>query len=137
VTTGRVGWASEEASDLVAPPLNLVLYMHLRISTLALYHRTFSAPEGYVLVLGCVLGPDEVSFADVGHPLVLLNTKGPGRIAHGWEDHYSVRPYPTEDFLHDRLFWNPLFDSSIFYRCEGSIHFTGSCLVPYRFLCQT
>ena len=26
-----VGWASEEASDLVRPPLNLVLYMHLRI----------------------------------------------------------------------------------------------------------
>ena len=26
-----VGWTSGEASDLVAPPLNLVLYMHLRI----------------------------------------------------------------------------------------------------------
>ena len=26
-----VDWASEEASDLVEPPLNLVLYMHLRI----------------------------------------------------------------------------------------------------------
>jgi hypothetical protein len=31
VSTHGVGWASEEASDLVAPPLNLVLYMHLRI----------------------------------------------------------------------------------------------------------
>ena len=31
MTTQGVGWASEEASDLVAPPLNLVLYMHLRI----------------------------------------------------------------------------------------------------------
>jgi hypothetical protein len=31
VTTQGVGWASEEASDLVVPPLNLVLYMHLRI----------------------------------------------------------------------------------------------------------
>jgi hypothetical protein len=31
VTTQGVGWASEEVSDLVAPPLNLVLYMHLRI----------------------------------------------------------------------------------------------------------
>ena len=31
VTTMGVGWASEEASDLVGPPLNLVLYMHLRI----------------------------------------------------------------------------------------------------------
>jgi hypothetical protein len=26
-----VGWASGEASDLAGPPLNLVLYMHLRI----------------------------------------------------------------------------------------------------------
>ncbi len=33
MTTEGVGWASEEASDLVAPPLNLVLYMHLRIFT--------------------------------------------------------------------------------------------------------
>ncbi len=31
MTTQGVGWASEEDSDLVAPPLNLVLYMHLRI----------------------------------------------------------------------------------------------------------
>jgi hypothetical protein len=31
VTTQGVGWASEEASDLVATPLNLVLYIHLRI----------------------------------------------------------------------------------------------------------
>ena len=31
VETKGVGWASEEVSDLVAPPLNLVLYMHLRI----------------------------------------------------------------------------------------------------------
>ena len=31
VTTKGVGWASGEASDLVAPPLNLVLYMYLRI----------------------------------------------------------------------------------------------------------
>ena len=31
MTTQGVGWASEEASDLVASPLNLVLYMHLRI----------------------------------------------------------------------------------------------------------
>ena len=32
VTTKGVGWAFGEASDLVVPPLNLVLYMHLRIS---------------------------------------------------------------------------------------------------------
>ena len=31
MTTEGVGWASEEVSDLVAPPLNLVLYMYLRI----------------------------------------------------------------------------------------------------------
>jgi hypothetical protein len=31
VSTQGVGCASEEASDLVTPPLNLVLYMHLRI----------------------------------------------------------------------------------------------------------
>ncbi len=33
MTTQGVGWASEEVSDLVAPPLNLVLYIHLRIFT--------------------------------------------------------------------------------------------------------
>ncbi len=31
MTTKGVGWASEEASDLVVPPLNLMLYMHLRV----------------------------------------------------------------------------------------------------------
>jgi hypothetical protein len=31
VTTKGVGWAFGEACDLVAPPLNLVLYMYLRI----------------------------------------------------------------------------------------------------------
>jgi hypothetical protein len=31
VSTQGVGLASEEASDLVVSPLNLVLYMHLRI----------------------------------------------------------------------------------------------------------
>ncbi len=31
VTTIEVDWTSREASDLVEPPLNLVLYMHLRI----------------------------------------------------------------------------------------------------------
>ena len=31
MTTQGVGWASEEASDLVAPPLNLVLNIHLRM----------------------------------------------------------------------------------------------------------
>ncbi len=33
VTTMGVGWASGEASDLAGPPLNLVLYMYLRIFT--------------------------------------------------------------------------------------------------------
>jgi hypothetical protein len=31
VPTQGVGWASQEVSDPVVPPLNLVLYMHLRI----------------------------------------------------------------------------------------------------------
>jgi hypothetical protein len=31
VTKMGVGWASGESSNLVGPPLNLVLYMHLRI----------------------------------------------------------------------------------------------------------
>ncbi len=31
VSTRGVSWASAEASEPVAPPLNLVLYMHLRI----------------------------------------------------------------------------------------------------------
>ncbi len=31
VTTKGVGWASEKASDLVTPSLNMVLYMHLRV----------------------------------------------------------------------------------------------------------
>jgi hypothetical protein len=31
VTTKGVGWASEEASDLVVPPLNLMLYMLLGV----------------------------------------------------------------------------------------------------------
>jgi hypothetical protein len=33
VTTQGVGWVSEEASDLVAPPLDLVIYIHLRMFT--------------------------------------------------------------------------------------------------------
>jgi hypothetical protein len=31
VTTKGVGWASEKASDLVAPPLKLVIHIHLRV----------------------------------------------------------------------------------------------------------
>jgi hypothetical protein len=31
VTTMGVGWASGKVSNLVGPPLNLVLYMHLRM----------------------------------------------------------------------------------------------------------
>jgi hypothetical protein len=64
------------------------------------------------------------------------NTEDPGHIAHGLEDRYSVRPYPPETFLHDCFPWDALFDSSIFYRCEGASHLTGSCRVPYRILCQ-
>ena len=35
VTSLEVDWASEETPDLVEPPLNLVLYMYLRIFTYA------------------------------------------------------------------------------------------------------
>jgi hypothetical protein len=119
VTTQGVTWASEEVSDLVTPPLNLVLYIHLRIftytsnvliasfeymelmldsstlknlmflpevsfvyrpytdflylPTLVLYHRTYSTPEGDVLVLGCTLGPDEAPFANVTHVFMLTS----------------------------------------------------------------
>jgi hypothetical protein len=102
----------------------------------ALYHRTYAAPEECVLVLACTLVPDEVPIADVGHPFVFQNTKDPVRIAHGWEDRYSVRPHPSETFLHDCLLWNTLFDSSIFYWREGENNLTGSCRVPYRILFQ-
>ncbi len=44
VTTKGVGWAFGEASDLVAPPLNLVLYMHLRIFA---YTRILSFTEDF------------------------------------------------------------------------------------------
>ena len=157
VTTEGVGWASEEASDLVAPPLNLVLYMHLRIfayTSNALiasfeYMELILASgtlKNFRFLLRSRLSTDRASviklicstfvFADVGHSLVLQNTKGPGRITCGWEDRYSVRPHPTETFLHDCLSWNPIFDSSIFYRREGASHFTGSYRVPCRLLCQ-
>ncbi len=151
VTTQGVGWASKEASDLVAPPLSVVLYMHLRIfaytsnalivsfeylPVMTLYHRACGTPEGCVLVLVCTLNPNKVPIADVGHPFVFQNTEDPGRIVHGWEDHYSVRPHPPETFLHDCFPWDSLFDSSITYRREGASHLTGSCRVPYRILCQ-
>ncbi len=101
-----------------------------------MYHCSYDAPEGDVLVLDCTFAPDEVSFADVGYPFVFQNTKSPNRIAYGWEDRYSFRSHPPETFLHDCFSWDPLFDSSIFYRREGASHFTGSCRVPYRLLCQ-
>ena len=46
VTTMGVGWASGEASDLVGPPLNLVIYMHLRI--FAYTSNTLSANFEYI-----------------------------------------------------------------------------------------
>ncbi len=215
VTTEGVGWASEEASDLVVPPMNLMMYMHLRVfeytsntlitsfeymelilasgtlknfrflmrsclstdraPVIKLICSTFQSwrcitvlmalrrdtywfsvvwMNEWVLIGTCKqlvwstrigrnmpiwilsLVPDEVSFTDVGHPFVFQNTKGPGRVTHGWEDCYSVRSYPSETFFHDCLFWDPLFDSSFFSRREEVSHFTGSCRVPYRLLCQ-
>jgi hypothetical protein len=94
VTTKGVGWSSEEVSDLVAPPLNLVFYHAFEhdeadlfyLSALSMHHRTYVTPEGCVLVLDCTLGPNKVPITDVGHPFVFQNTKDPGRIVHGWED---------------------------------------------------
>jgi hypothetical protein len=91
VTTKGVGWASEEVSDLVAPPLNLVLYHAFEHDeddlfyqpVLVMYHRTCGAPEGCVLVLDCTLDPNKVPITDVGHSFVFQNTDDPGRIVHG------------------------------------------------------
>jgi hypothetical protein len=182
----RVGWSFEEVSDLVAPPLNLVLYMHLRIfaytsnvliasssfkymelilasSTLKnlmfLLKSRLSTDRPPVMkltcstfqlwrcitvlialrretVLDCTFGPDEVLFTNVAHAFVFQNTEGPSRVVYGWEDRYSVRPHLPETFLHDCFSWDPFFDSSIFYRRDGTSHFTGSFRVPYRLLCQ-
>jgi hypothetical protein len=49
---------------------------------------------------------------------------------------YRSQTSDIQTFLYDCLFWDPLFDSSFFSRREGASHFTGSCLVPYRLLCQ-
>ncbi len=54
---------------------------------------------------------NKVPITDVGHPFVFQNTEDPGHIAHGWEDRYSVRPHPSETFLHDFFPWNALFES--------------------------
>jgi hypothetical protein len=64
------------------------------------------------------------------------DTEGPSLITCGWEDRYSIRPHPPETFLQDCLSWDPLLDSLMLYRREGANHFTGSCCVPYRLLCQ-
>jgi hypothetical protein len=47
------GWASGEDSDLVGPPLNLVIYMHLRI--FAYTSNTLSANFEY---MDCMLASD-------------------------------------------------------------------------------
>ena len=53
VTTMGVGWASGEASNLVGPPLNLVLYMHSRI--FAYTSNTLIASFEY---MDCMLASD-------------------------------------------------------------------------------
>jgi hypothetical protein len=182
VTTQGVGWSFGEASDLDAPPLNLVLYTHLTIfvytsnTLIASFEYTelilvsgtlknfrfllrscLSTDRAPVIKLTCstfqtcpcinvlmALRRETYWFSavlltlitDVGNPFVFQNTKDPVRITHGWEDLYSIRSHPLETFLYDCLLWNTLFDSSIFYRCEGANHLTGSCRVPYRILCQ-
>ena len=50
VTTMGVGWASGETSDLVEPPLNLVLSMYLRI-----FAYTSNTRRVSILVFGSIL----------------------------------------------------------------------------------
>ena len=50
VTIMGVGWVSGEASDLVGPPLNLVIYIHLRIFTYT--SKTLSVNFDY---MDCIL----------------------------------------------------------------------------------
>jgi hypothetical protein len=101
-----------------------------------MYHRTYDAPEGCVLVLGCTLGPDEVSFADVGHPFVVQNTKVPVVLTKGGRTVIPSGHIRQKLSFTTVSFGIPLFDSSIFSRSEGVSHFTVSCRVPYRLLCQ-
>ncbi len=83
VTTRGVGWASEEVSDLITPPLNGVIHAFENIRVyiecsqcvrdkvnlfclpvLTMYHRAYDDPEECVLVLGCTLIPNKVPITD-------------------------------------------------------------------------
>ncbi len=73
----------------------------LYLPALTLYHLAYDDPEGCVLVLSCTVRfiSGEVPIADVGHSLMFQNAKDTGLIAHGWEDHYSVRSHPPKSFF--------------------------------------
>ena len=58
VTTMGVGWASGEASDLVGPPLNLVIYMHLRI-----FAYTSNTLRDNFEYMDCILPSDTLFFS--------------------------------------------------------------------------
>ncbi len=171
VTTKGVGWASEEASDLVVSPLSLVLYMHLRIfaytlNTLIasfeymelmlasgtlknfrfLLRSCLSTDRAPVIKLTCstfqpwhcitvliTLRRDAYWFSAV--LLTLMRYRSQASDILFFPRYKRSRPcYPrvggpllrpvasARNFPHDCLFWNPLFDSFIFYRCEGTSH---------------
>ncbi len=48
----------------------------------------------------------------------------------------SVRSHSSKSFFHYFFLWLTFLDSSRFYLCEGVIHLTGSCSIPYRILCK-
>ena len=185
MTTEGVGWASEEASDLVAPPLNLVLYMHLRIfaytsnslivsfeymelilasgtlknfrfllrsrlstdraPVIKLIYSTFQ-PCRCITVL-MTLRRDTYWFSTVLLVLMRYRSQTSDILLCS-----RIQKIPVVLYTGGRtvipsgrirqklsfycLLWNTLFDSSIFYLCEGPSHLTGSCRVPYRLLCQ-
>ncbi len=123
VSTQGVGWASEEASDLVAPPLNLVLYMHLRIFayTSNVLIASFEymelildsgTPKNFMLLRKSCLSTDR-------SPVMKLT-------------------WSTFQLLCSRIQKVPVLlpvGGRTGIR-EGVNHFTGSCRIPYRLLCQ-
>ncbi len=149
VTTQEVGWASVEASDLVAPPLSLVLYMHLRIfaytsnALIASFEYmelilASSTLENFRFLLRSCLSTDRAPviklICSTFQPWRCITVlMAPRRDAYWFS---AVLLALIRTFLHDCFPWDSLFDSSIFYRREGASHLTGSCRDPYRILCQ-
>ncbi len=169
MTTEGVGWVSEEASDLGVPPMNLVLYMHLRIFayTSNVLIVSFEYME-LILVSGTLknlrfllkscLSTDRAPviklICSTFQPWLCITVLMLFRREGYWFSAVllTLMRYrsQTSDILlcskiqkvpvvlstsgrirqklsfttHDCFFWNPLFDSSIFCRCEGASHFT-------------